>query len=213
MRNPLLLLLFSIVTLVAYCNNPTFSTAGFYSLKNSPREVFNFDSGWKLYKGDVANAPALDFDDTRWSVVSLPNGIEYLPEYASGRINYQEQKLTFTEASSGKIVIRASDDAANGYLYIDNFCIDNSTAISQNLKTAGIDYQILSNLAVNRDIQVRVSTTEKATLAISDLNGRNLVVSEVSGCWAGGSNPLAPGVYLVIVKIDNKKVTKRLVFV
>lgn len=34
-------------------------------------------------------AEAKEFDDKTWQVVSLPNGIEYLPTEASGCINYQ----------------------------------------------------------------------------------------------------------------------------
>ena len=33
--------------------------------------------------------PISPFDDKTWQVVSLPNGIEYLPTEASGCINYQ----------------------------------------------------------------------------------------------------------------------------
>ena len=31
----------------------------------------------------------MDFDDAKWSVVTCPHGLEYLPEDASGSINYQ----------------------------------------------------------------------------------------------------------------------------
>lgn len=44
---------------------------------------------WRFYKGYVSGAEAKDFDDKVWQIVSLPNGIEYLPTEASGCINYQ----------------------------------------------------------------------------------------------------------------------------
>ena len=68
---------------------PQFSTAGFYAIDDSPREVFSMNPAWRYHKGEVANAEAVTFDDSKWSVVSLPHGTEYLPTEASGCINYQ----------------------------------------------------------------------------------------------------------------------------
>ncbi len=70
-------------------HQPEFSTAGFYQTKESGREVFSFNPGWRFHKGDVANAATVGFDDSNWDVVSLPNGIELLPTEASGCVNYQ----------------------------------------------------------------------------------------------------------------------------
>ena len=66
-----------------------FSTAGFYELPNSGRCVYNMNVAWRFHKGDIANGGALELVDSTWAVVSLPNGIELLPEEASGNINYQ----------------------------------------------------------------------------------------------------------------------------
>ena len=44
---------------------------------------------WRFHKGEVAGAEAVAFDDSKWGVVSLPHGVEYLPTEASGCINYQ----------------------------------------------------------------------------------------------------------------------------
>ena len=68
---------------------PTYSTAGFYSLPNTGREVYSMNPAWRFYKGSVPEACKSDFDDTEWQVVSLPNGMEYLPLEASGCVNYQ----------------------------------------------------------------------------------------------------------------------------
>ena len=40
-------------------------------------------------KGTYKLFEAYNFDDTAWPVVNLPNGIEYLPDEASGGANYQ----------------------------------------------------------------------------------------------------------------------------
>ena len=70
-------------------HEPTFSTAGFFQLEGTGREVFSMNPAWRFYKGDVNGAEKKDFDDSDWSVISLPHGIEYLPTEASGCINYQ----------------------------------------------------------------------------------------------------------------------------
>lgn len=44
---------------------------------------------WRFYKGPVEGAERNDFDDRSWRLVSLPDGMEYLPTEASGCINYQ----------------------------------------------------------------------------------------------------------------------------
>ena len=68
---------------------PQFSTAGFYAIEDSPREVFSMNPAWRFHKGEAEGAESVAFDDSKWSVVSLPHGIEYLPTEASGCINYQ----------------------------------------------------------------------------------------------------------------------------
>lgn len=81
------LLAYSIVS-GAVCA-PEFSTAGFYRLEGSGREVFSMNPAWRFHKGDAPGAEARAFDDSQWTVVSLPHGIEYLPTEASGCMNYQ----------------------------------------------------------------------------------------------------------------------------
>ncbi len=70
-------------------HQPEFSTAGFFKLENTGREVYSMNPAWRLYKGSIAGAEKKLFDDKNWTVVSLPDGIEYLPAEASGGINYQ----------------------------------------------------------------------------------------------------------------------------
>ena len=68
---------------------PEFSTAGFFRLDNSGREVYSMNPAWRFHKGSVESAETKEFNDKDWTVVSLPDGIEYLPTEASGCINYQ----------------------------------------------------------------------------------------------------------------------------
>ena len=68
---------------------PQFSTAGFYELPQSGRTVHSMNPAWRFYKGSAEGAESVTFDDSRWEVVSLPHGLEYLPTEASGCINYQ----------------------------------------------------------------------------------------------------------------------------
>ena len=68
---------------------PEFSTAGFFRLDNSGREVYSMNPAWRFHKGAMEGAETKEFNDKDWTVVSLPDGIEYLPIEASGCINYQ----------------------------------------------------------------------------------------------------------------------------
>lgn len=68
---------------------PEFSTAGFFRLDNSGREVYSMNPAWRFHKGAVEGAETKEFNDKDWTVVSLPDGIEYLSTEASGCINYQ----------------------------------------------------------------------------------------------------------------------------
>lgn len=72
-----------------YAYQPRYSTAGFYQLENSGRNVASMNSGWCFFKGDVPNASEIKFDDSKWDAVSLPHSVEYLPMEASGGVNYQ----------------------------------------------------------------------------------------------------------------------------
>lgn len=74
---------------VSAISQPEFSTAGFFRLDHTGREVYSMNPAWRFHKGDVGGAESPTFDDKSWAVVSLPNGIEYLPTEASGCINYQ----------------------------------------------------------------------------------------------------------------------------
>ncbi|WP_144895409.1 glycoside hydrolase family 2 TIM barrel-domain containing protein [Lutibacter sp. Hel_I_33_5] len=84
------LLLISGLTIAQDLNNiPEYSKAGFFDVPNSGREVFDFNVGWRFYKGEVKNAEKVNFDDSKWEVVSTPHGLELNSTQASGSNNYQ----------------------------------------------------------------------------------------------------------------------------
>ncbi len=65
------------------------SVAGFYQLENSGRQIYNFNPGWRFYKGDVSGAEKKEFDDSGWEVISTPHTVELMPAEGSGCRNYQ----------------------------------------------------------------------------------------------------------------------------
>lgn len=68
---------------------PEYSKAGFYTIPNSGREVFDFNVGWRFFKGALNGAEQLDFDDSKWDIVNTPHGLELVTTHASGSNNYQ----------------------------------------------------------------------------------------------------------------------------
>ena len=80
---------FLAITACTHGQTQKFSTAGFYELPESGREVFSLNPAWKMKIGEVDKPVQLNYDDSDWKVVSLPNGIENLPIEASGCVNYQ----------------------------------------------------------------------------------------------------------------------------
>lgn len=109
MKKCLLVLFISLCTMVSA--QVEFSTAGFFSLEGSGRKVESMNPVWKFHKGDVKGAENIEFDDSSWSVVSLPNGMELLPADASGGINYRgaswyrKQFVLSSDVYSGKRLV------------------------------------------------------------------------------------------------------------
>jgi len=68
---------------------PQFSTAGFFAVPGSPRQVLNFNPGWRFLKAEAAGAEKPDFDDAAWEAANLPHSLEILGANASGCRNYQ----------------------------------------------------------------------------------------------------------------------------
>lgn len=68
---------------------PEYSVAGFIPLKGSGRVVYDFNPGWRFYRGDIKGAERIDFNDKAWELVSTPHTVELIPAEASGCRNYQ----------------------------------------------------------------------------------------------------------------------------
>jgi beta-galactosidase len=81
------LLLFLILPILGFSTE--YSTAGFFQVPGSGRNVYNFNVGWRFHKGDLKGAESATFNDKSWEVVSTPHGLEILPKEASGSVNYQ----------------------------------------------------------------------------------------------------------------------------
>jgi beta-galactosidase len=65
------------------------SVAGFFPLEGSGRQIYNFNTGWRFFRGDMKGAETSTFDDSRWEVVAAPHTVELMPAEASGCRNYQ----------------------------------------------------------------------------------------------------------------------------
>lgn len=77
------------LTQQSFASQPEYSTAGFFELPNTGRTVYSMNPAWRMYKGHLEGAEQPDFNDKEWDLVSLPDGIEYVPSEASGCVNYQ----------------------------------------------------------------------------------------------------------------------------
>lgn len=77
------------LTQQSFASQPEYSTAGFFELPNTGRTVYSMNPAWRMYKGHLERAEQPDFNDKEWDLVSLPDGIEYVPSEASGCVNYQ----------------------------------------------------------------------------------------------------------------------------
>lgn len=86
------------------------SVAGFIPLAGSGRQVYNFNPGWRYYKGDIQGAEALNYNDSAWEIVSTPHTVELIPAEGSGCRNYQgpawyRKRFVVPAETKGKEVI------------------------------------------------------------------------------------------------------------
>lgn len=77
------------LTQQSFASQLEYSTAGFFELPNTGRTVYSMNPAWRMYKGHLEGAEQPDFNDKEWDLISLPDGIEYVPSEASGCVNYQ----------------------------------------------------------------------------------------------------------------------------
>ncbi|MBP5257620.1 MAG: glycoside hydrolase family 2 [Prevotella sp.] len=87
------------------------SVAGLFPVEDQGRQIWNFNPGWRFYKGDAAGAERVDFDDSAWQVVATPHCVELEPAECSGGRNYQGvawYRKSFTmPANSGELHFEA----------------------------------------------------------------------------------------------------------
>lgn len=88
-RISILTILLFTLTALPCLSTTTNSVAGFFPLEGSGRLVWNFNAGWRFYRGDMAGAESKDYDDAAWQVVSTPHTAQLMPAEASGCRNYQ----------------------------------------------------------------------------------------------------------------------------
>lgn len=81
--------LMACITQQSFAYQPEYSTAGFFELPHTGRTVYSMNPAWRMYKGSLKGAEQPGFNDKEWNLVSLPDGIEYVPTEASGCVNYQ----------------------------------------------------------------------------------------------------------------------------
>ena len=93
MKNIALTLILTLLPLLSFAQGVSsqqeVSVAGFIPLEGSGRMVYNFNPGWRFFRGDVKGAEKADFDDKTWEVVSTPHSVQLMPAEASGCRNYQ----------------------------------------------------------------------------------------------------------------------------
>ena len=62
------------LALTLFAGSYVFQSAGAgFAPPASPRAIYNFNPGWKFFKGDVSNAEQTAFDDSKWTDVSAPH--------------------------------------------------------------------------------------------------------------------------------------------
>lgn len=110
-RSSIFIFLISFFSLTINANGyqPKTSVSGFFELNNSGREVFDFNVGWRFMRGDIKNAEKVDFDDSKWDVVSTPHTVQLMPAEASGSRNYQgpawyRKKFTVDASLKDKLI-------------------------------------------------------------------------------------------------------------
>ncbi len=172
--------------LIVFCCSVTaqqkFSTAGFFEVENSNRSVFNFNQGWRFYKGDIDGAEKYVFNDSDWEAANLPHGLEILPENASGGRNYQGKSwyrkvFNFNKSDNEKVflyfeaVMGHAKVWVNGTLVKEHFggYLPFAVDISEVLNKDGKN--VVAVMADNRDSKLYPPGKHQAGLDFSYLGG------------------------------------------
>jgi len=87
MRKTSLLLAALLLTSLLSMAQP--SVAGFFPLDDCGRLIYDFNGGWRFFRGDAEGAEATTFDDSRWDIITTPHSVETESPEVSGCRNYQ----------------------------------------------------------------------------------------------------------------------------
>lgn len=80
---------YTVCNLALADSSASYSVAGFYQLDDAGRKTYNFNLGWRFYKGESENSERMSVDDSTWPLVNLPHSVELVGTEASGSVNYQ----------------------------------------------------------------------------------------------------------------------------
>jgi beta-galactosidase len=96
MKNNKIAILFILFTCIAIQNIAQKNNASNFNIPTSPRVTYNFNPAWKFIFGDSIGAEKPEFDDLKWSSISLPhtwNDTDTYRAYISHSGGDQSQKL------------------------------------------------------------------------------------------------------------------------
>jgi len=98
----------------------------------SLHQVFNFNSGWKFFKGDVTNAEQATFDDSKWADVSAPHTFNDVDSYTaiishsggdrkawSGVVWYRKHFKLPAAAKDGKVFLESEGLKQAGRFWVN----------------------------------------------------------------------------------------------
>lgn len=85
------------------------SVAGFFPLKESGRQVYDFNNGWHFYRGEVEQGADISLNDSSWEIISTPHTVGLIPAEGSGCRNYQgvawyRKRFVLPQETTGKDV-------------------------------------------------------------------------------------------------------------
>ncbi len=123
MKKNLFLGLLSLLACFAFKNeNGNIKITGAYESPTSPRAVYNFNPGWKFIFGDSSGADKPEYDDSKWTSISLPhtwNDTDTYRAYISHSGGDQSEKMFGIGWYRKHFKLPASADGQKVFLQFD----------------------------------------------------------------------------------------------
>lgn len=143
----------------------SWSVAGFVPVQNCDRQVWNFNLGWKFYRGDMQGAEATNYNDSKWETVTTPHTAQLMPAEDSGCRNYQGvvwYRKTFNApsqiAKGGELVLHFEAIMGKQVFYVNGKKVKEHEGgylpIEINLSACGVkagDKAVIAVMADNSD--------------------------------------------------------------